>query len=258
MSESAEVVVHPQVMLQIADHYTNSQFLSSTIPYPLGLIVCENKDGRLELLSSFESIPITNAAGKVAFNSIFQTLLRQHQANYKNEVPIGWYIITDKDVDPELINQLQSTFEVESKGEPILVRCEYRFNDENCFKFFVMDNNSDWKPVEVSYQSELAERIALLQLQSRGSADSQISFTKNAYETLDKSLAIIQQYILDVKDKKAPFDAEIVRLAGTIAQWWTNKTPSKEVNDFIDQANVSLLSSLIAETITNIQAKLSK
>ncbi|KAK8834807.1 COP9 signalosome complex subunit 6 [Tritrichomonas musculus] len=90
-----------------------------------------------------------------------------------------------------------------------------------------------------------------MQLQSEGSVEDQTQFTAKAFQSLDKDLEKVQKYLEKVAKKEIPFDAERVRKAATIAQWWDHNCGEEQPSDRIEeQANLALLCGMILETLT--------
>ena len=115
-----------------------------------------------------------------------------------------------------------------------------------------MEENITWTPITYTYHSELAERIALTQLQTKGTAENQVGFTIQAYKTLNLHLSKISDYMTKVRDGQLPFDPILMRKCADIASFWRGNTDPQHQTE-ITQANLSLCVSYLAEGITALQ-----
>lgn len=259
MTQVEATFVHIQVMFQIADHFTNAKFLKPSFKgYHIGLLLGEFKDGCARISNSTEMYTLNKPDGSFALPEYYNTFVKYNKSIFEKETPIGWYAFSSDphgkgEINPDIVDEIHQIFTNYDQKSTFLFRCEYHFGKAEPFDFFLTTDNHSWVPVSVTYKTETAERIALTQLESQGTSEDQITFSIDAYKNLSRRLGVIEQYLRDVKSGKAQFYPEIVRKAASIGQWWS--TPKKNQNDdYIDQANLSLLCGMLSETTTKIFA----
>jgi len=241
MEVAIKVIVHPLSLLQIADHHTRSEFFTEYFDFLCGVIYGMNDGTKIEVCSVIEAYLIRED-DKIRIDSeAYEGLTKHHSMNYKNETPIGWYIIGKPcNDDIEAINKaFSSKFEVFLRGE-------FDDNQAESLALYYFEKN-EWNPVKYSYESELAERVGLLQLQSEGNAESQVNFSVSAFQSLKSHLNNIIQYLNAVKNGDIPFNADLIRRCNTIAIWWVSPSPIAEIDQYITEAQLSLLCGLIAQ-----------
>lgn len=250
MSGALPFVVHPQAILQIADHTSRSEFFDPPIKYLCGFILGSSDGPKIEIHSAFEA-NIQERGGKLRLdNRTFKSMREQHQKIYPSEVVIGWY--TCKQYDEETLNALREIFEAIDHTDS-LIRGEFIPENDRPLTLYVTKND-EWVPVDYSFESELAERIAMMQLQAEGDAESQVQFTADAFRSLDSHLAIIEEYLTKMAEGEIPFDPIMARKCADIAQWWTHKDSSSDQDTILEQENLGLLVGLLAEAITNFES----
>lgn len=244
-------VVHPQAILQIADHTTRSQFFGPQFKYICGFILGSSDGPKIEIHSAFEANIIEREDGLRLDRESFRIMRGQHQKIYPGEVVIGWY--TCRAYDDATLMALAEVFEGVEHTDS-LIRGEFLPDGDKLLTIYV-NKNEEWIPVEYNFESELAERIAMMQLQSEGNAESQVQFTADAFKSLDHHLEIIENYLTQMAEGAVPFDPVIARKCADIAQWWTHKNNGDDENKVIEQENLALLVGLLAETLAGFESK---
>ena len=124
MATNLPTCVHPQVALQLADHYINAQIIKPPRKYNCGILFGINDGTTIELTASFE-IPVSDDCEPD--NSSFRILSKQQIALYKEEQLIGFYTIgkySDEEISKLLVN-------FEHLGISTIVRIEYIGTDES-------------------------------------------------------------------------------------------------------------------------------
>ena len=246
------VVVHPQAILQIADHVSRSAFFDPPRDYLCGFILGTSDGPRIEIHSTLEVNLLKRSSRLAIDRQTFNTMLRQHNAIYPSEVPIGWY--TGGEYSPEQLRELREVFEAIDHPEEY-IRGEFIADREQPLCLYANDRDS-WTRIEYSYESELAERIAMIQLQAEGSAESQVQFTADAYRSLDQHLAAMEEYLIGVAEGNVEFDPVAVRKCADVCQWWTHKREEADEEMVMEQEKLALLIGMVAENATKFMASL--
>ncbi|KAK8897833.1 COP9 signalosome complex subunit 6 [Tritrichomonas musculus] len=256
------ILMHPQAMLVMSNHYTRRQYDDANVKLPVhvGLLLGLTDGAHIEVNSALE-ILITGKPGDLVIDQKFidNAYKDLHKATFPKDTPIGWYTCDkiDKNVHQELsakIDELITSLDSETLlyGEFIIDEKNEKIDAQNKSPLTLfLFNDSNLIPVDFTYETEPAERIAMMQLQSEGSVEDQTQFTAKAFQSLDKDLEKVQKYLEKVAKKEIPFDAERVRKAATIAQWWDHNCGEEQPSDRIEeQANLALLCGMILETLT--------
>jgi hypothetical protein len=246
---SISVAVHPQLMLQLSEQFTRFPFLNPRQEHSLGVILGFADGPRIEACSAIEvGIRTGGAAGVRLATQDYNSLLRLHHQIYKDEKPIGWYSCQPlSDQDKRVFHTL---FEALEHTGPFL-RGEF-LDREQPFILF-LQRGEGWVSIEYSYESAPAERIAMMQLQAEGNAESQVAFTADAYRSLDRDLEKIEVYLKKVANKQAPFDPVLIRKCAEIGQWWDHKAEIDE-EKVVEQENLGLLIGLLAQRLGEFTA----
>ena len=247
-----EVIVHPQAVLQIADHATRSKYQSSDIKYICGVIygIITNK---IEISSSTESL-LNEVDGSLEVDNLaYKTIDLHHSKNFVDETPIGWY--TTQEFSPETIMQMNSAYQ---SLFDVHLRVQYNQEGNHPITIYLLNKENEESDVQCQetifeYESELAERVALVQLQADCNADSQISFMKDAYSALDKQLSKICDFLVKVQKGELPFDHDLVRRAATVAKWWKQGHLKTTKDSSIQSAEISHIIGLLGETIVEYE-----
>jgi hypothetical protein len=253
------VVVHPQAILQMADHSSRMPFLGRSDPrasqrsadFVCGFIIGVVEDEAIKVRAVFDAHLRGTSPNLSIDRGAFRTIYRVHKAIYPNEVIVGWY--SCRPLNPEQVTLLHSVFEAVDHAGPF-IRGEFLDRDPPLALF--SPRGGDWKKIEYSYESELAERIAMMHLQAEGNAESQVAFTADAFRTLDHDLEAIQHYLEQVAAGKKPFDAARVRRCADVAQWWTHKRQQAKDDEMIEQESLALLVGGMAERVAELQGRL--
>ena len=250
-------VVHPQVALQIADHATRSQFFSKDFvqkhKFIIGILYGFADDRKIEVCSTCESIVNETSSGYEVDKLAFDCISRHHNLNYVGEVELGWYNITPmKDNE---INAVNAAFE---KIFKVQLRITFMQTGEHTLVLNVPENDGKWRQTLYKYRSELAEHVAISQVQSQGNANNQISFTEDAYKALDKELEIIQDFLEKTMTGAIPFQPDLVRKCNDIALWFRHAQPDRQTEIAIEEGQLALLSGLLAEAMTVIDTRIQK
>ena len=250
-------VVHPQVALQIADHRTRSDFMKKEFKenykYIIGIIYGFIDERKLEICSTTEMVVGKVGDGYEVDEEAYNPINIHHVRNYVGEIELGWYNITPmSDVE---INAVNAAF---AKKFEVQVRVTYSDDGEHALKLFVPAGAGKWAEVIYKYQSELAEHVGIMQVQSQGDANKQISFTADAYQALDKQLKIIQDFLLKTKEGKIPFHSDLVRRCNDIGLWFNHSRRNFDDEVNIEEGQLALLCGLLAEAMTGAEQKLTK
>lgn len=243
MEAKVSLVVHPQVTLSIGQHYSRSVYFETPVRYVVGLLFGNATDNKIEIGSAIEA-PFTSNDHPAVKGNDYRTIVDHHQKNHLDEVPVGWYTV--RPLEPAQIAEIQT--ELSSRFQPS-IRAEYNEDKDVPISFFLFKNNK-WIPLDYSYESILAERVALSQLQSEGKEGS--AYYNQIYSALSEKLEELQNYLQAVMDGKRKFDPILMRRIATIARWWRiDKTAESEVLIREEaEAELSLLYNLIAEKVT--------
>ena len=256
------VTVHPSAMLVMSNQYTRLEYDNANVPLPVhvGLLLGSSKGGYIEVTSAFELL-ITGTPDNLEVNQKFleNGYKNLHKATFPTDVPIGWYTCTKlsdnlRDEVSRRVEEIATSYDSELLlfGEFIVEQNNNNENPEKCPLTLYSANVQTLSPIDYTYETEPAERIAMMQLQSGGSAEDQIKFTANAFQSLDEDLEKVQKYLEKVLKKEVPFDHDNVRFAATLSQWWDhNNTEENTGSDKVEeQANLALLCGLLLETLT--------
>lgn len=244
MTKAVSVLIHPQVSLQFASHYTTIPYLTVMHKYKCGILFGINDGFQIEVLESIE-FPLSEKEDEN--KKKFGMISKQQSSVFQEEKPLGFYTIDS--YSNEEITTIAKAFD--KAGMNSSVRIEFHPKENDQILVFILSRIEDsitWIPSPYKYASHSAERIALMELQSGGSAQSQVSFTNEAYLTLSKKLEIIQKYLLLVRDKKISFNSELVRKCADISNFWPLDRPKANHSE-ITPAKLSLLVSTVAENI---------
>ena len=248
-------IVHPQVALQIADHTTRSNFFEksflSKYKFVIGILYGFSDERKIEICSTCEAIVSKEGDSYVVDKTSYECITRHHQLNYVGEIELGWYNITPMNATE--INAVNAAFE---KYFKVQIRVTYMKGEGHALVLNIPQNGGQWKEVIYKYRSELAEHVAISQIQSQGDAAKQISFTDEAYNALDKELEIIQDYLQKTMEGKIPFNPDLVRKCGDIGLWFLHSRPDQQADIAIEEGQLALLSGLLAEAMTNLDPKL--
>ena len=251
MTSALPIVVHPQAILQIADQAARAKYVDPPSDYSCGVILGTTDGPKIEINSAIEMRTIKNANKVSIDREVYRTLFRHHHNIYPNEIAIGWY--SCKNLPKDDLKALQEAFEALDHTDEY-IRGEFLADREQPLVLYSMKGDQ-WFPVEYSYESELAERIAMMQIQSEGNAESQVQFTADAFRSLDAQLAVIEKYLSDVANGTAKFNAELVRRCADVGQWWNHKARDEADERILEQENVALLVGMLAETISAIETR---
>jgi hypothetical protein len=251
------VAVHPQLMLQLSDQYVRRPFLADPHPvYSVGIILGSAEGPRIEASSALEVRIFENrtpGSGLSLDMENYRGLLRLHQQIYKEEKPIGWY--SCQELPPAVQRGLHTILETIEHSGPFL-RGEF-LEREQPFRLF-LQRGEGWTQVEYIYEVANAERIAMMQIQSEGSAQSQVAFTADAYRSLDQDLEVIEGYLVRVANGDLPFDSVLVRKCAEVGQWWDHKTEKPEEDTVVEQENLALLVGMMAERLAEFAGNLKR
>jgi hypothetical protein len=246
------VAVHPQLMLQLSDQLTRFPFITSSPRFCVGALFGSSEGPRIEAYSAIETRILENrvAGPGVSLDmESYRNFVRLHQQIYKEEKLIGWYAC--QDLSPDLVQTLHNVFEaVEHSGR--FLRGEF-LEREQPLRLFVQHGDG-WAPIDYTYEAALAERITMMQLQSEGSAESQVAFTADAYRSLDRDLEAIEIYLTKVGNQEVPFDSIIVRKCAELGEWWDHRTTTSDQDKIVEQENLALLIGMVAEKLANFAA----
>lgn len=248
------VAVHPQAILQIADHASRSKFFDSSMEYLCGFILGSSDGAKIEVHSSMEACIVKsgdNISIDKSARSVFNIMYKQHKQIYPTECVVGWY--TCKPYPLDIVNTLREVFDSVEHSD-ISIRGEFVEDGAHPLKLY-MTRGDSWIDLEYEYKSELAEQIAIMQLQSEGSAESQVEFTAQAFRSLDSQLECIEQYLTAMADGKVQFDAVTARKCADIAQWWKHRPAVDDEESIVEQENLGLLVGLMAETLAGFEAR---
>ena len=249
------ILIHPQVAMQIADHATRSQYFDSrirqNIGYIGGFITGEDDGEKIEMLTAIEcAFKKDESPEKMIDKQAFNTLKKLNEKVFKtkskkSEVPVAWYLC--EDVGDEEISKIRVAFD--AIGVPSTIRLQFTLkSDIPCHVFSASETG--WTETHFEYEVEDAERIALMQLQSGGNSASQVGFTEEAYKMLDRNLAKIESYLQSVLDGKAQFDMNIMRQCAQIATW--NACWNKKEDDSILHGSLALLGTELAQLLLQV------
>jgi hypothetical protein len=248
-----KVILHPAAMFQISDHSTRSRYDTHDLPFRVGILLGTTDGLSVEIHSSLPTAAEGGGSNVAIQRDCFSRLVGQHVAIYKTEVVVGWYSCLP--LKPEDYPILKDAFQrVLREHDEILVSAEFLADRDPQLKVFVSRGDS-LVPVDYTYESELAERIAIMQLQSEGNAESQVQFTADAYRSLENHLKLIEGYLTEVADGKKPFDPVLVKKAADIAQWWNHSSGSQGENRELEEANLALLVGLMAERLVDFETQ---
>ena len=247
------IIIHPQAILQISDHFTRSKYFIDQIEFICGIIYGYSDGFNFEICSTVESLIIETDSHYNLDSEVYYGLHKHHIDNFKDEIPIGWYIISP--INEKNINLLNIPFE--NKFE-VFLRIEFLFNNENIFKIFKKTRNNFWNEINYIYKSELAERVGLIGLQSEGNAENQISFLKFAFKSLNNQLEKIENYLIKIKNKEIPFNYELVRKSSDIIQYFKHQKLKNNSSNLLEISKLSYLTTLITEVLLTIKIKYSK
>ena len=246
------ILVHPQVMFVISNHYSRFKYDKVNPPLPVhcGLLLGSIGDN-YEVTSAMEVIVVVGENGKLKLDQRFmKSCLELINTVYKSTVPIGWYTLDSK--SDESLLRIKDAFDELQEFNLSLVgnfSIDPAHPNDPPFTIYFQKGNS-FQVAPYSYESAYAENIAMIQLQSEGNPESQIQFTKNAFTSLSMDLERIEKYLQSVRDKKLPFNAELVRRAADFAQWWDHNNAEEQYTDRADeQANLALLCGLMLQTM---------
>ena len=263
------IIVHPQAMLIISDHYTRIPYDKPAveIKYHVGVLLGNYENDKVVVLSALEVL-ITDKNGKLELDAgIFKREMELHQSIYPNNKAIGWYILDDflnknsyeNEKDKEILLSISAVLNNIDDFDNLLCGLFLPKEDDHPFHLFIQ-KGTDFIPTDYTYEAELAERIAMLQLQSQGDEETQIKFTENAFRSLDQDLAVIQDYLEKVAKQETAFDPTIVRACANVAQWWDHIMKSKKEGDDVssdddddvadEESSVALLAGSLFEIVT--------
>lgn len=242
MEGNLKIVLHPLVALQISDHSTRSKYFVDDIPYACGVIYGTVDEKAIELCSTVEvgfavSEPLT-------LNSEAYTgICHYHKKNYPNETQIGWY--SSRQLTEEEFSKLHKLF---SEKFEVFVRVVFNNTDDSPLSIHEW-KHGEWQQRDYVYQSEIAERVALSNLQSEGTTDSQVGFNETAYRVLESHLAEIEEFLLQTEKGEIPFHPDLVRKCADISRWWDHDRSGDSESALVEdeEARLSLLCSVLAE-----------
>ncbi|OHT08108.1 hypothetical protein TRFO_23464 [Tritrichomonas foetus] len=259
------IFVHPQAMLVLSNHYSRMEVDNQNVPlkYHVGFLLGNYDGPKIVVTTALEAI-VNERDGKLRLNTNFSRQeLELHNTVYPNDIPIGWYVL-DKCSNKELL-QISEALSAFDKFENLLLG-EFFPDAENKPPLCLFEPKGDtFIPVDYSYETELAERIAMISLQSEGNAESQIQFTAKAFQSLDNDLSIIETYLEKVSKGELPFDPTLMRACANVSQWWDHSikgvNPGEEEDDeeedrAEEQASVALLTGSMLEVITSLLEKM--
>jgi hypothetical protein len=246
-----KVILHPAAMFQISDHSTRSQYDGKNFAWRLGVLLGTTDGLSVEILSSLPALAIPTDSGLSISSSTLRQLIEQHGAIFKTEIVVGWYSVLP--LKPEQYRIVQDAFTAARDTDELLVCAEF-IHDRETQLFVQVVKGDKLVPVDYTYKSEIAERIAIMQLQSEGKAESQVQFTADAYRSLDQHLKCIEDYLTDVAAGKKPFDPVLVKQAADVAQWWNHSRGDEEENRELEEANLALLIGLMAERLVDFES----
>jgi hypothetical protein len=198
---------------------------------------------KIELCSTTETVLMPGSDSEID-EEAYKLINNHHTVNYVGEIELGWYNIT-----PMSEAEISTVNAAVEKKFKVQIRVTYTEEEEHTLKLFV-PNGSSWAPVIYKYQSELAEHVAIMQVQSQGDASKQISFTADAYNAFDKHLQIIQDFLLKTKEGKIPFNPDLVRKCNDIGLWFIHSRRNEDYEVHIEEGQLALLCGLLAEAMT--------
>jgi hypothetical protein len=244
------VAIHPQLLLQLSEQFTRRPFLTPPPPqqFSLGVILGSAEGARVEAFSAVEVRVVEKSGTSLGYGldgDNYHGLLRLHQQIYKDEKPIGWY--SCEVLSPDHARIFHSLFEPQDYIGPF-IRAEFVERDQPLALF--MQRGDSWVSIEYTYETAPAERIAMMQLQSEGNAESQVAFTADAYMSLNEDLGKIEAYVTKVANNELPFDSVLVRRCAEIAQWWEHKTEGEDQDKIMEEENLGLLVGILAQRLT--------
>ncbi|KAK8858234.1 COP9 signalosome complex subunit 6 [Tritrichomonas musculus] len=251
------IIVHPQAMLIISDHYSRLSYDNPDPPlkYHIGVLLGNYENDKVVVLSALE-ILITENDGRLSLDKgIYKREMDLHKTIYPNHKAIGWYTL-DNSSHEELLSISDILDPVDDFDN--LLFGQFTPNPEGHPFHLFIQKGTEFVPTDYTYESELAETIAMLTLQSEESAESQIRFTQDAFRTLDQDLSVIEQYLDKVSKKELPFDSTLVRECANIAQWFNFNGPNQseeednELDETEEQSSMALLAGSMFETVTVI------
>lgn len=255
------VLVHPQAMLGMSYHFTRMKYdeKNADLPIQIGIFVGQSTGSKIEISATLELL-VTGEKGDLVvdrpfINSSYKDI---HLFSFPKDLALGWYTCKklDDDLFKELapkVEQLINEFDSQSRlfGEFFYDPKENKGEEIKSPLSLYLLHNTQLTPVHFTYEAEQAELIAMLTLQSEGSADDQTQFTAKAFQSLDLDLEKVQKYLERVLKKEVPFNPEFVRRAATLAQWWDhNNLEEKGFDKVEEQADLALLCGMLLETLT--------
>lgn len=219
-------------MLIISNHYSRLPYDTPDPPikYHVGFLLGNYENDKVVVLSALEVL-ITEEDDKLKLDvEMYKREISLHRSIYPNNKAIGWYTL-DKSTDEENLS-ISDALNVVDDFDNLLLGKFYPDEGDQPFRLFIQ-KGTEFIPTDYTYEAELAERIAMLQLQSEGDPESQILFTQNAFRSLDDDLSIIQTYLEKILTKEAPFEPTIVRQCANISQWLDHfiKPKNKDEDD---------------------------
>lgn len=247
------VLVHPQAMFIISDHYSRIQFDDAVVhlDYHLGILLGTYENNNIVISSAMEIMLNKKDDEYVLDTTFYNQSMKMHKAIYPNDIVIGWYLLqkATKEEIHMITKAISSSDDIE-----ILLFGEFSTDTGSTPLQLFVPKEDEFVPVKFSYDTELAERIALLNLQSEGSAESQIRFTANAFKSLDEDLKLIETYLQKVANKELEFDPEMMRNCADIAQWWNHSINSHDdtnddTNLVEEQSSIALLAGTMFDTL---------
>ncbi|OHS99554.1 hypothetical protein TRFO_33964 [Tritrichomonas foetus] len=253
---SYNVLVHPQAMLVLSNHYSRIKYdkIDPPLPAHCGFLLGNVDGSKIEVTSALEA-RVTIKDGKLTLDIPFsKRAIDLHRTIYANDLPIGFYVCSTKNKQSEEeLRKLDEAFSAFENFDCILIG-EFYIDEKNTKVSPLslhISRGTNLIPVDFTYEAEHAERIAMMQLQSEGDAESQIQFTASAFKSLDHDLSLVQSYLERVAKKELPFDPVLVRKAANFAQWWDHNSTEEENGDRAEeQANLALLCGMMLEAMT--------
>ncbi|KAH0793271.1 COP9 signalosome complex subunit 6 [Histomonas meleagridis] len=252
MQSNISVSLHPHVMFVISDHANRIPFMDPPIKYACGILLGSYDSNKVEVNSAFEIKINEREDGKLELDKeVYNTMYKVRNKVFPFETPIGWFV--SQDYPQEEIDKLQSIIS-DADNMECMLRINFNKQKDQMISVFLIEGDKSM-PVDYSYESELGERIAMMQLQAEGDAESQIEFTADAFKALDAHLAEIQTYLIKVLNKEAPFDPVIIRECSTISQWFSHKDPNEHTEAIAteEQSNLALLCGMMLEVLSKAE-----
>lgn len=245
------VKVHPQVMFVISDHSTRCKFSSSQVSqYPCGILLGSASGNTIEILDAYEILVTKDDNGNFSVDQETYSTTYEIKSKVFSYVKIGWFI--SKDIKDDEMEQIGKVIENNEDMEGFIRIRFISGNEINHMMDVTVRKGNKFVSADYSYESELGERIALMQMQSQGTSKSQVEYMKQAYKALDEKMAVIENYLSKMISGEVAFDPVMVKKINDLNLWFNNKDKAKkkDTKELEEQGNLTLMCGLITEKIT--------